>query len=71
MTGAESAQEIMAPFRTAHFWTEVNGAWETYQAVGPLRSVVRVEIETISHDDIRERLWSTLDLPVRLHAQSL
>ena len=71
MTSAEAAQEIMAPFRTAHFQVQVNGSWQTYQAAEPLPSVVRVKIETASQHEIRDRLWSTLDLPVRFHAQSL
>ena len=63
MTSAGTAREIMTPFRQVRFWSEVNGAWQTYRATGALPLVVRAEIEPTPENEIRDNLWDTLDLP--------
>ena len=62
MISADTAQEVIMPFRQVHFWSEVNGVWQAYQANTPLSPVVRAEIEPTPQDQIWDK-WSALDLP--------
>lgn len=62
MTSDGDAQEIMAPFRRAHFRIEVEGAWQSYQAGAPLPPCVRAEFDEVRPDEVLSALRSTLDL---------
>ena len=47
LSAPDAAEEIMAPFRSARFYTPTDPAWQTYQGERPLPPQMRVDIEPL------------------------